>query len=258
MVAGFVRRKGEAVTGHFVPAADFICALPDADGQWRPDPAGPVPLPASCRMGDSDYPGAVAQLGPDWRLVVSMDGKRYALQQRLRDDAGGGWVAAGGKSPTTPARIVAKYNAAVPGLASIFAALPDDPALAVPGFLARRHAQQAMFAARDVSRAGYVRTVAHDGQLRLAVDADGLAYLVQWVPREWAESPHAIWKTLARVPSLSDVRVFLIGNVFQPTGSGMAGRISGADLLPRWDAFLDGLPELVTDGKWLSVPPVPG
>lgn len=246
------------MTGQFVPAADFVCTLPETDCQWRPDPAGPVPLPAACRMSDCDYPGTVAQLGPDWRLVVSMDAKRYALQQRVSDAAGDGWSAAGGKSPTTPARIVAKYAAMVPGLASIFAALPDDPALAVPGFPARRQVQQSIFAARDVSRAGYARIVAHDGQLRLAVDPDGLAYLVQWVPRAWAESPRAIWKTLARCTSLSDVRAYLVGNVFQPDARNRARRLSGADLLPRWDAFLDGLPELATDGKWLPVPPLPG
>jgi hypothetical protein len=66
-----------------------------------------VPLPASARMSDADWPGVVGQLGPGWRLVVSSDAKRYTLQQRVPTDAGPRWVSAGSKSPATLARISA-------------------------------------------------------------------------------------------------------------------------------------------------------
>lgn len=47
-----------------------------------------TPLPLSCRTSDDDYPGKVAQLGPDWRLSVSMNADRYSLQQRTPSGPG--------------------------------------------------------------------------------------------------------------------------------------------------------------------------
>lgn len=99
-----------------------------------------VPLPLSCRTSDEDYPGKLGQLGPDWRLSVSMDANRFSLQQRTPS---GAWVPAGGSSPSTLAKIVAKYGNQVDGLAALCASLPSHPAQAAPNFLARRLAQLA-------------------------------------------------------------------------------------------------------------------
>lgn len=103
-----------------------------------------VPLPLSCRTSDEDYPGKLGQLGPDWRLSVSMDANRFSLQQRTPS---GAWAAAGGSSPATLAKIVAKYGAQVEGLAALCASLPDDPASAAPAFVLRRQAQLALIRA---------------------------------------------------------------------------------------------------------------
>lgn len=109
-----------------------------------------VPLPLSCRTSDEDYPGKLGQLGPDWRLSVSMDANRFSLQQRTPS---GAWAAAGGSSPATLAKIVAKYGDQVDGLAALCATLPDDPASAAPGFTLRRHAQLALIRAKREAKA---------------------------------------------------------------------------------------------------------
>lgn len=97
-----------------------------------------IPLPLSCRTSDDDYPGVVAQLGTDWRLVVSMNANRFSLQKR---DPSGEWSRADGTSYATLSKVAAKYGARVEGLAALCASLPDDPSAAAPEFTLRRHAQ---------------------------------------------------------------------------------------------------------------------
>lgn len=210
-----------------------------------------APLSASARMTDADWPGVVAQLAPDWRLVVSSDGKRYALQQLGQTDAGPLWLpAGGGRSPGTLARIVAKYGERVAGLAALCESLPDDPSEALPGFVWSVAARDVLYKLRDVRRSAYGRVVARDGQLRLAVDPDGLRYLLQWVPKADLDLDWPVWQVLLSAATLSDVRAFMLDNVFQPEGSGYANRRRGDDLLPRVDAFLSGLPERADAGVW--------
>jgi hypothetical protein len=216
-----------------------------------------VPLPGAVRMSDADYPGVVRQFGPDWRLVVSSDGKRYTLQQRVPTDAGAAWVSAGGKSPSTLDRIAAKYAAQVDGLAALCARLHPDPAAGLPQFVAAVRARDAAFQARDVRRSDYARVVARDGQIRLSVDPDGLFYLLQWVKGAYADDPSIMWKLLLSASSLSEIRDYILENVFQPTGSGPANRKNGEALLPRVETFLNGLPESPDEGSWLPVPAVP-
>ena len=210
-----------------------------------------APLAASARMSDPDWPGVVCQLAPDWRLVVTSDGKRYALQQLGQTDAGPVWMpAGGGRSPGTLARIVAKFGGRVAGLAALCESLPDDPAQALPGFVWSVAMREVVHKLRDVRRGDYGRVVAHDGQLRLAVDPDGLRYLLQWVPKADLDLDWPVWQVLLSAATLSDVRAFMLDNVFQPEGSGFAGRRRGDDLLPRVDAFLSGLPERADAGVW--------
>ena len=109
--------------------------------------AGPAPaLAFSERMSDPGYSGEVQRLGPDWRLVVSMDAARYVLQMRVDMAGRYGWVSAGGRCPASPAAIIAKFGDQVPGLAGALAALPADPADAVPDFRDARSAQLAWLA----------------------------------------------------------------------------------------------------------------
>lgn len=109
-----------------------------------------IPLPLSCRTSDGDYPGTVGQLGPDWRLAVSMNADRYSLQHRLPS---GAWCAAGGTSPATLAKIVAKYGEQVEGLAALCATLPHHPTMAAREFWLRRQAQLALIQAERDARA---------------------------------------------------------------------------------------------------------
>ncbi len=217
-----------------------------------------APLSASVRMSDADYPGVVGQFGPDWRLVVSSDGNRYTLQQRVSTVAGPHWVSAGGKSPSTLERICAKYAAQVDGLAAICATLHPDPAAGLPQFVYAVRARDAAFQARDVCRADYVRVVARDGQLRLAVDPDGLFYILQWVKGADVGLSCVRWKKLIEAPALSPIGRYVLDNVFGIEGPGVAGRVQGDDLLPRWQALIEGLPERAVAGVWPPVPPVPG
>lgn len=209
-----------------------------------------APLPASARMGDAAWPGVIAQLGPDWRLCVSSDGKRYVLQQLAQTDAGPLWVAAGGKSPATLGRIVAKYAAQVEGLAALCESLPDDPAQAAPAFVGAVYLREVVHALRDVRRSTYGRVVAQDGQIRLAVDPDGQFYLIQWVPQADLDLSYPVWQVLHSAETLSDVRAFMLGTVFQPEGSGRRNRRRGDDLSPRVEAFLSGLPERADGAVW--------
>lgn len=219
-----------------------------------------APLPASARMADADWPGVVGQLGPDWRLVVSSDGKRYALQQRVPTDAGPCWVSAGGNSPATLARIRAKYAPTVQGLAALCDALPIDPAAAAPLLVAAIRANDAVFEARDIARNDYARVVARDGQMRLAVDPDGQLYVLQWVKLAdaRANAPGLRWRRLFDAPALSDVRRFVLDNVAGIDGPGRAGLVRGDDLSPRWQAMVSGLPERADAGVWPDIPPYPG
>lgn len=218
------------------------------------------PLSAASRMSDADYPGVVGQFGPQWRLVVSSDGKRYTLQQLAATGAGPRWVSAGGKSPVTLARIRAKYAPTVKGLAALCDALPIDPAAAAPLLVAAIRAKDAVFEARDVSRNDYARVVARDGQIRLAVDPDGLVYVLQWVrlADARADAPGLRWRRLFAAPTLSDVRRFVLDKVAGINGPGRAGLVRGDDVSPRWQAMVQGLPERADAGVWPFVPPVPG
>lgn len=219
-----------------------------------------VPLSASARMSDPDWPGVVGQLGSDWRLVVSSDAKRYTLQQRVPTDAGPRWVSACGKSPATLARIRAKYAPTVKGLAALCDALPVDPAAAAPLVVAAIRAKDAVFEARDISRDDYARVVARDGQIRLAVDPDGHLYVLQWVKLAdaRADAPGLRWRRIFDAPALSDVRRFVLDNVAGINGPGRAGLVRGDDLSPRWQALVAGLPERADAGVWPDIPPYPG
>jgi len=215
------------------------------------------PLAASARMSDPDWPGLVGQLGPDWRLVVSADAKRYSLQQRLPD--GAGWVAAGGKSPTSPARIAAKYAATVPGLSALLSSLPDDPAAFAPQFAASVHAKEAAFLARDVTRPDYARLVGcNSGSIRLAVDPDGTQYIALWSKLALIKSGRPDWRVMHRCASLSDLWSWWHRAVGETVGSGPAGVIRGDGLRPSFDRLVAGLPERAADGVWPYVPPLPG
>lgn len=217
-----------------------------------------APLSAAARMSDAGYPGVVGQFGPDWRLVVSSDGKRYTLQQLASTDAGPRWLSAGGKSPSTLETICAKYAAQVDGLAALCATLHPVPAAGLPQFVEAVRARDAAFEARDVCRADYVRVVARDGQIRLAVDPDGLSYILQWVKGADQHLPGACWKNLIEAPALSPIGVYVLEHVFGIVGPGFAGRVRGDDLLPRWQALIEGLPERADAGVWPVLPPVPG
>jgi hypothetical protein len=113
--------------------------------------AAPAPaLAFSERMSDPGYSGEVQRLGPDWRVVVNMDATRYVLQRRVDLAGREGWIVPAGRCPASPAAILAKFGAVVPGLADALAALPDDPADARPDFRDARAAQLAVLA--DVRR----------------------------------------------------------------------------------------------------------
>lgn len=219
----------------------------------------PAPLSASARMSDPDWPGVVAYLGPDWRLVVSSDAKRFTLQKRVPDDAAPRWASAGGKSPATLARIGAKYAATVPGLSALLASLPDDPAAFAPLFVASVKAKDAAFAARDVTRPDYARRVGlQDHSVRLAVDPDGVAYVVLWSKLAHIRAGRPDWQVMYRCASLSDLWDWFAKSIGEITGAGRDGVKRGDALRPAFDRLVAGLPERAADGVWPYVPPVPG
>lgn len=222
----------------------------------RKEPA--APLPASARTSDADYSGVVGSLGPDWRLSVTMAGDGYLLQQRVPAAGGPTWVQAGGRSPKTLAKIVAKYGGQVDGLAALCARLPVRPGAAAPRHVAAVGAQRSAFAARDMGRADYARVVARDSQLRLAVCPDAAAYCLQWAKNSEQDAAGTRWRELARSPVLADLREWVHAKVGSIMGPGPGGVLRGDDVLPRWDAMVSGLPERADAGVWPRVPSYPG
>lgn len=221
-------------------------------------PGSVAPLPASARTADDDYSGVVACLGPEWRLAVTMKGDGYSLHQRIKTPDGPVWVPAGGRSPKTLVKIVAKYGDQVEGLAALCAHLPADPALAVPHHVAAVDAQAAVFVARDTTRADYARVVARDGTLRLVVCADAANYCLQWVKKSEQHKSDSRWLKQAQAQTLSDLRAWVCAKVGSIVGHGSDGVSRGDDVLPRWDAMVSGLPERADAGVWPDIPPHPG
>lgn len=216
----------------------------------------PDTLAPSARMSDPDYPGAVWQLAADWRLAVSMDGRRYVLQSRADTPEGPRWVPAGGRCPSTPAKIVAKFGGVVPGLADAFAKLPADPAEAAPSFAASRAALLEAFRLTDVRLDGYGGDLAREGSLRVVVSPCGSRYHLQWqLKREIGTG--ADWRTVASGSALSDLWQYVCSDVFSPVGPGPANRLEGDELRPLWDAFVAGLPECPHKGLAPAVPQRP-
>lgn len=214
------------------------------------------PLSASARMSDANYPGVVRSISPRYRLVVSMDCKRYALQSVAQADDGVVWVpAGGGRPPASLPKLLARFGALVPGLAAAVAGLPDDPAQALPVFAASRGQLAADFSANDWSRDGYARVVAQDGSLRIAVTPCGSAYRLQWVARAYIGEASARWRCLCVSLALGPLWGYVSSSVFQPATGGKFA--SGADLRDRWDALIAGLPERAIDGEWAALPPWP-
>lgn len=217
-----------------------------------------APLAASARMTDADYPGVVCQLAPDWRLVVSSDGKRYALQQLGQTDDGPVWVpAGGGRSPGTLAGIVAKFGGRVAGLAALCESLPDDPAQAAPQFVASVHARRAVFIARDMSRDEYARVIRRDENMRLVVSPDGASYVLQLVKVADQDASDGLWQVAHSEPTLSAMQEWFVALIWNCIGPGKAGVLRGPAVLPYWMALCDGLPERAKDAKVAFVPPVP-
>lgn len=107
------------------------------------------PLPLSCRMSDSDYPGVLRCFGGAWRLVVSPDGRRYRLQPLVGD--GVAWASPPRLVASSLSALCAKGAALVDGLAEACEGLPDDPALALPDLVAA-HAVQSGLVAGGVAR----------------------------------------------------------------------------------------------------------
>ena len=168
------------------------------------------------------------------------------------------WVSAGGKSPSTLERICAKYAAQVDRLAALCATLHPDPAAALSLFVEAVRARDAAFEARDVCRADYARVAARDGQIRLAVDPDGLSYVLQWVKFRDQDLPGVRWIKLFAAASLSPIWAYVLEHVTGIDGPGSAGWVRGDDLLPRWQSLIEGLPERADAGVWPVLPPVPG
>jgi len=144
-------------------------------------------------------------------------------------------------------------------LSALLSSLPDDPAAFAPQFAASVHAKEAAFAARDVTRRDYARIVtAKTGTLRIAVDPDGLQYVVLWSKVALVRADCPEWKVMFRCASLSDLWAWWFKSVGETVGHGAAGVLRYDDLRPSFDQLISGLPERAADGVWPYVPPVPG
>jgi len=95
------------------------------------------PLARSVRMSDPDYPGVVRYVGSGWRLVVSLDGRRYRLQPRAVVGSGEVWPSPPALVAFSLSELVGKCAASVEGLAQACEGLPDDPAQANPELAVR-------------------------------------------------------------------------------------------------------------------------
>ena len=142
-------------------------------------------------------------------------------------------------------KLAAKF-ASVPGLADALSSLPRDASAALPAFRAARVEQQAMLNASDWRRDDYPGEVARDGSLRLVVTPCRAFYRLQWVARRDIDTG-CDWKPVCAARCLSDVWAVVHQQAAIIEGPGRSGLVRGDDLLPRWQAFVKGLPELPCD-----------
>lgn len=197
---------------------------------------------------DADWPGVIARLPGDWRLIRDRDGKRYHVQRRADAPEGEVWVA--------PAKHKAKTRAAllsmcphIEGLAEACEGLPEDPAEALPAYQAALDDCSERFARNDWRREDYGRVIVRDGNLRLVVEPSGETYRLQWHSTK-IHGPCDHWRTIKIADRLSSIREKVEAEVFA---------IEGEDVPPCLDLVraMDDLPEVAADGSWPKLPKRP-
>jgi hypothetical protein len=188
-------------------------------------PEAIAPLSVSVRMSDADYPGVVAHLGPLWRLSVDMACKRYTLQTCVQTDEGARWVTAGGRSPSTLPKLLAKFGAVVDGLADACNGLPQDPAQALPEFAASRRALVQAFTATDWARDDFAGEIDREGPWRVVVTPAGDLYQLQWCVAETVGTGLARWRVVCASPEPSELVAFARAGACPPLRASTARKL---------------------------------
>ena len=205
---------------------------------------------SSYSLTDADWPGVISWLSDEWRLSVDLFGKRYHCQ-RAGLDSGGveRWVAPPGHKHRTRSALLAKCGA-LPNIGVACEGLPEDPSQALPGFRAAVESETERFHLNDWRREEYGRVIVRDGNMRLAVDAAGELYLLQWVPTKVGASgkPCHGWSNLCKSATAQGLGDKL-GQVFDVNGSERP--------CPEIHRALEGAPRLAADGNWPVLPERP-
>lgn len=203
------------------------------------------------RQSDPGYSGVVALLGPEYRLVVTLRGERYALQRLVNTPDGPFWVPMPGRPAVTVSKLLERHGHEVPGLGEVLASLPPDPAAAAPETVARQGAVDALFELRRMSSGTYCRVLRVETQLRLLVDPSGFFYVLQWRPRvAYDTDDDTRWQDLRRGRCLQSLGDFLRRCAGDPDDvSNNRARVA-----ERVAELVAGFPDFACDGSWPSVP----
>lgn len=219
--------------------------------------ADPLPLSASVRMSDDDFPGVLCSLGDRVRLVVNASGSRYRVQFLCDGPDGALWTSPPHACASKLTALRDKLGADFPRLVQACDVWPDAPADCLPDLRSRRLALLGVFEARDVKREDYSRVVRRDGNLRIAVDPDGVRYRLQWISfADYEADACDHWHTQFMALAVTDLRQFIHSRVYDPDNGGWWNPdVSFKSALS--DRLCSGLPEYCRDGRWPALPVIP-
>lgn len=217
--------------------------------------ARPIRLTGGERMSDDDWPGVVAYLGDDVRLVVNRAVTYFRVQGRCLEDSGRvSWVTLrDGRAAQSLAKEVGPLLDRVPELAEVVALLPDDPAAVASAMASASDVFEAALFVADYRSPDYCRVVAQDGQVRVIVDHSGGVYGLQHCPRDEVE--RGAWRTMASSQWSAALVRFLGRHAFDPArGMGKASDWTRAHVESRARALVAALPARAGDGHWPELP----
>jgi hypothetical protein len=223
------------------------------------DPFAAVSLTAADRVSSPDFPGVLRWISADWRLVISMKCDKFILQERCKTSDGATVWIGQGRGRRSLVQLVSDFGDKLDGLALACDGIPDDPSQAFPAFAAALADLLDCFEAHRVCRHDYGRVILQDGNLRLAVDASGDFYRLQWcyiadMHAQYKRDFKPYWKSICISPSLDKIRQYIDVRCFD-TNTKFSDVASQP--CPTLYASLKDLPPLAALGVWPSLPAIP-
>lgn len=202
----------------------------------------------------SDWPMVVATVGPDWRVIVDRDKKRYHAQRVGKCQGEKHWVAPAGHKKRALSDLI-KSCGHIEGLADAVRGLPDNPCDFVGAGVERVADVRERFEANDYRRDDYERVIWTGGNMRLVVEPCGTVYRLQWIRIRYLENTEIVrhWRTLRSAASIQTIAEYFADVVYDvETDWG-----ENSATLAQAEFFLANFPPLAQQGDWPALPPRP-